>query len=77
MLAILLGKPVQQAGRGLARHTVSGFLCLSARESGPWGVSCCRVRRGVGVNLPIVQNVGKIAARFGDLFIQLNTRKKA
>lgn len=38
------------------------------------GVSVIPLPAGVGVKLPVVQNVGKIAARFVDLFIELNAR---
>lgn len=68
-------------GRGLARLVcqcltrlrMGRFLCLLGRYSRPWGVSCYQVH-GRGL---VVQQMSKIAARFVDLFIELNTRKEA
>ena len=59
------------AGPRLAPQIVRWFYACSGREYSPRGISDS-APGGVGVKLPVVQNVGKIAARFVDLFIQLN-----
>ena len=60
------------AGRlRLTRQIVRWFYACSGREYSPGGISDS-APGGVGVKLPVVQNVGKIAARCVDLFIQLN-----
>ena len=61
MLANLLGKAVQLAGLGLTRHTQGGFYACWGENTAPGGI-LLPGPAGVGVNLPVVQNVGKIAA---------------
>ena len=46
-------------------------MLVLVENTAPGGISDS-APGGVGVKLPVVQNVGKIAARFVDLFIQLN-----
>lgn len=61
MLAILLGKAVQLAGRGLTRHTQVRFYACWGVNSAPGGI-LLPGPAGVGVNLLIVQQMSKIAA---------------
>lgn len=67
MLANLARGLARPAGRGLARHTQGGLYACSGENTAP-GVSVIPLPEGGGV----VHNLSKIAARFVDLFIQLN-----